>query len=300
MKRQPLSLSGVFPPLPTPFDRSGRVAHDELATNIARWNDQALAGYVILGSNGEAAYLAGEEKTALFRAARAAIPEEKLFIAGTGCESTGETIALTRSAADAGADAALVITPSFYASRMTPQALVAHYESIAGASPIPIIVYNVPKFTGIDLDAATIARLGAGRNIIGVKDSSGNIGKLGDVVRRADPDFQVLAGTASFFFAALGLGARGGIVALANVAPAEVLEIERLFKQADWAGAAALQRRLLPVDAAITARFGIPGLKAALDLLGYYGGPCRPPLQDLADADRALVRTILVEGEILK
>lgn len=300
MKRQALSLSGVFPPLPTPFDRSGHVALEHLAANIARWNAHGLAGYVILGSNGEAAYLDREEKISLFRAARATIPEEKLFIAGTGCESTAETIALTRCAADAGADAALVITPSFYAARMTPAALVAHYVSVAGASPIPIIVYNVPKFTRIDLDGATIAGAGRHPNIIGVKDSSGNIGKLADVVRLADSDFQVLAGTASFFFAALGLGARGGIVALANVAPAQVIEIERLFKDGDWDGAAALQRRLLPVDAAITARFGIPGLKAALDLLGYYGGPCRPPLQDLNQNDRDAVRAALVEGAIIK
>jgi len=300
MENQTLSLGGIFPPVPTPFDRAGRVAPRCLAENIDRWNAHDLAGYVVLGSNGEAAYLDRDEKIALFRDARAAIPGEKLFIAGTGCESTALTIDLTLRAADAGADAALVITPFFYAARMNHAALLDHYQSVADASPIPVVVYNVPKFTGIDLEAATVAGASRHPNIIGVKDSSGSIGKLGDTVRMAGPDFQVLAGSASFFFAALGLGARGGVMALANIAPVQLLELHRLFEEAEWDRAAALQRKLLPVDAAITGRFGVPGLKAALDLLGYHGGPCRPPLQDLDESDRDSLRAVLVEGDIIE
>lgn len=292
-------LKGIFPPVPTPFDSAHRIALGRLTQNIEKWNRHDLSGYVILGSNGEAAYLDKEEKIALFRAARSAVPRDKQFIAGTGCESTVLTIELTRAAADLGADAALVITPCFYAGRMTRDALLAHYGAVADASSIPIIVYNVPKFTGVDLDAAAIAKAGRHPNIAGVKDSSGNIAKLGDVVRQAGPDFRVLAGTAGILFAALGLGASGGILALANVAPEQLVELERLVAAGEWTRAAELQRRLLPVNEAITARFGIPGLKAALDLLGYYGGPCRSPLQGLEESEREQLREVLVEGGLL-
>jgi len=292
-------LHGVFPPIPTPLDANGEVAYDALAANLARWNEFGLAGYVVLGSNGEAVYLSEDESLRVLEAARQAIPSGKAMLAGTGRESTRATIATTLAAANAGADAALIVTPNYFDGKMTPGALIDHYAAVAAESPIPIAVYNVPKFTHVDMDADTIARLSEIPNIVGIKDSSGNIAKLGDIVRLSRPGFQVLVGTASAFFAGLALGAVGGVLALANVAPAQTLEIQHLHQVARWADAADLQRRMLPVNSAITARFGIAGLKAALDLLGYYGGPVRSPLQPLRDADVEALRMVLVAGGVL-
>jgi 4-hydroxy-2-oxoglutarate aldolase len=299
MNKPAISLSGVFPPITTPFDTEGNVAYDALAANLKRWNDYNLAGYVVLGSNGEASYLTQEEKLRVLETSRQAIPSDKLMIAGTGCESTRATIALTELAAQAGADAALVVTPHYYGTRMTPDALVGHYRQVADNSPIPVILYNVPKATHLDMEASTVARAAQHPNIVGVKDSSGNITKLADTIRLAGPDFQVLAGTAGFFFAALTLGAVGGVLALSNIAPEQSIDIHRLFQAGHWVEAAELQRRMIPVNAAVTARFDIAGLKAALDMLGYYGGPVRSPLLDLGEADRQALRAILVEGGIL-
>jgi 4-hydroxy-2-oxoglutarate aldolase len=236
----------------------------------------------------------------VWEAARRAIPPDKVMIAGTGCESTRETIALTRLAARAGADVSLLVTPNYFDGKMAPDGLVHHFCAVADASPIPVVVYNVPKFTHVDMDAITIARAGQHPNVIGVKDSGGNIAKLADVVRLAAPDFQVMAGSAAFFFAGLALGAVGGVLALANVAPREAVDIQRLFEAGRWDEAAELQRRMIPVNAAVTARFGIAGLKAALDMLGYYGGPVRSPLLDLGEQDRQTLREVLVEGGVLR
>ena len=300
MTTKAISLTGVFPPIPTPFDGEGRLHLAALADNLQRWNEYRLAGYVVLGSNGEAVYLTEEEKVLVWKAARAAIPSTKLMIAGTGCESTQETIRLTGLAADAGAEAALVVTPHYFSGQMTRESLLHHYRTVADASPIPVLVYNVPKFTNVDMDAATIAEASSHPNIAGVKDSSGNIAKLADVVRLAGPGFQVLAGTGGFFFAGLTLGAVGGVLALANVAPQESVHIYELYKAGEWDKAADLQRRMLPVNAAVTGRFGIPGLKAALDLLGYYGGPVRSPLPDLSVSEKDIVRDILAEAGLLQ
>ena len=299
MNRKIITLKGVFPPIPTPFDRQDRVHLGALADNLQRWNQYDLAGYVVLGSNGEPVYVDEEEKLRVWQAARAAIPDYKLMIAGTGCESTGETIRLTRLAADAGADAALVVTPHYYSGQMTRESLLHHYRAVADSSPIPVLLYNVPKFTNVDLDAATVAEASSHPNLIGIKDSSGNVPKLGDFIRLVSLGFQVLVGTGSVFFAGLALGAVGGILALANVAPQECVEILRLYQGGQWDQAAELQRRLLPVNAAVTGRFGIPGLKAALDLLGYYGGPVRSPLLDLGAAEKETVRNILAEAGLL-
>ena len=294
-----LSLSGVFPPIPTPFDVQGNVATQALVENLERWNQYDLAGYVVLGSNGEAVYLTEREKLRVWEAARRVIPSDKVMIAGTGCESTHQTIALTRQAAQAGADAALVVTPHYFDGKMTPDSLVHHYQAVADASPIPVMLYNVTKFTHVDMDAAAIARAARHPNVIGVKDSNGNIAKLADIVRLTSLDFQVLAGSASFFFAGLTLGAVGGILALANIAPQQSLDIYRLFGAGQWDEAAELQRRMIPVNAAVTARFGIAGLKAAMDMLGYYGGPVRSPLLDLAESEHQALRGILAAGGLL-
>jgi 4-hydroxy-2-oxoglutarate aldolase len=299
MTKPQISLKGVFPPIPTPFDDQGKVAHQALRENLGRWNKYELAGYVILGSNGEAVYLTDDEKLRVWETARDAVPSGKLLIAGTGCESTQETIALTQKAAAAGADAALVVTPHYYSGSMTPPGLLRHYAAVAAASPIPVVIYNVPKFTHVDLDAATIAQASLQPNIVGIKDSSGNIAKLSDVVRLAEPGFQVLAGTGGFFFAGLSLGAVGGVLALANVAPRESIDIHRLHESGRWDEAAELQRQMLPVNAAVTTVYGIAGLKAALDMLGYYGGPVRSPLLDLDQKGKSALRQTMLEAGLL-
>jgi 4-hydroxy-2-oxoglutarate aldolase len=299
MSRSTISLAGVFPPIPTPFDASGEVAYGALADNLARWNEHDLAGYVVLGSNGEGVLLNDEEKVRVWQVARQAIPAGKLLVAGTGCQSTRETISLTRRAAEAGADAALAFTPHYYGPKMTAEALVRHFEALAEASPIPILIYNVPKFTGVNIDAGAVARASRHPNIAGIKDTSGNITQLANTVHLAAPGFQVLAGSASFLLAGLVVGGVGGILALANVAPDKSLAIYDLFKAGRLDEAAALQRRMIPVNTAITGGFGIAGLKVALEMLGYYGGPVRSPLLPLDQHEHQELRQILVEGGIL-
>jgi 4-hydroxy-2-oxoglutarate aldolase len=192
-----------------------------------------------------------------------------------------------------------VITPSFYDNKMTPNALLGHLNAVADTSPIPVVLYNVPKFTHVDMDAATIARAARHPNVVGIKDSGGNIAKLADIVRLVDAGFQVLAGSAGFLFPALAVGAVGGVLALANVAPQQCIDIQCLFEAGRWDEAAALQRRMVPVNAAVTARYGMAGLKAALDMLGYHGGPVRAPLLDLDEEERQALRQTLIDGGLL-
>jgi len=299
MSKPKISLRGIMPPIPTPFDAAGEVHVGALVENLERWNQYDLRGYVVLGSNGEGVYLDEAEKVHVWETARRAIPADKLLVAGTGAESTRQTIAITLRAADAGADAALVVTPHYYGPKMTPDSLVQHYVKVADASPIPILIYNVPKFTNVNMNATAVARAAEHPNIAGIKDTSGNITQLADTVRVVGPDFQVLAGSASFLLAGLTVGAVGGILALANIAPQMGLELTRLFEAGARHEAAELQRRMIPVNNAVTARFGIAGLKAALDMLGYYGGPVRSPLLGLAEDERQTLREILQEGAIL-
>jgi 4-hydroxy-2-oxoglutarate aldolase len=299
MNKSTLSLSGVFPPIPTPFDSQGDVAIEALVDNLQRWNEHDLSGYVVLGSNGEAGFLAEEEKLRVWEEARRAIPADKLMIAGAGCESTRQTIALSQKAADAGADAVLLVTPHYYDPKMTSESLFQHYQTVADAVPVPVLIYTVPKFTHVDIDVATIGRLSQHPNIVGIKDTGGNLAKLADTVRVAAPGFQVLAGSAGFFLAGLTVGAVGGVLALANVSPLCSIEILRLFKAGQLDEAAELQRRMVPVNGAITSRFGIAGLKAALDMLGYYGGPVRSPLMQVTESERQVLRDVFIEGGIL-
>jgi len=296
---EPISFRGIFPPISTPFDADGNLALDALVGNLQQWNTYGLGGYVVAGSNGEAVYLTVEEKRRIWETARQSIPDDKLMIAGTGCESTAQTIALTCVAAEAGADAALVLTPHYFDKLMTHEGLVRHYQAVADASPIPILMYNVPKFTHVDLMPETVARAAEHPNIVGMKDSSASVAKLADIVRLTGADFQVLVGAGSVLFAGLAVGAVGGVVALGNVAPKQAVDILQLHSAGRWDEAAELQRRMLPVNAAVTTCFGIPGLKAALEMLGYYGGPVRWPLVDLDERGRQEIRAVLEAGGLL-
>jgi 4-hydroxy-2-oxoglutarate aldolase len=280
-------LAGVMPPVPTTFDSAGEFDGGRVKENIAKLNAYGLAGYVILGSNGEYVYLDENEKIAAIKAAREATPSDKLLIAGTGTESTRATLRLTLAAADLGADAAIIITPAYYKNAMTGDAMIKHFSAIADASPIPVILYNMPAYAGIDMSVDTIMKLAAHPNIIGVKESSGNLIKIAEMVQLTGThklDFSVFAGSASFLLATLTVGGVGGVVALANIAPQECINIYRYFREGHLAEAQQTQLSTLALNAAVTSRFGVSGLKYAMDKLGYYGGPVRPPLLPLSAA----------------
>jgi 4-hydroxy-2-oxoglutarate aldolase len=271
-------LTGVFPPIPTPFDADGSVSPSGLKTNFGFLNRYDLRGYVVLGSNGEFVFLDSAEKIGTIGIVRDLLPSEKLLIAGTGCESTGSTVRLTREAAEAGADAALVINPHYYKSRMDRASLIRHYTTVADESPIPIILYNMPASTGSDLDAPTVVQLAGHANIIGMKDSSGNLNKMAEILRAVPGDFQMLAGSAGFFLPALSLGAVGVVAALANVAPDLCIQLQDAFRRGERDRAADLQRQIVGLNNLVTREGGVPALKAAMDLLGLAGGAPRPPL----------------------
>jgi 4-hydroxy-2-oxoglutarate aldolase len=287
-----LDLSGIFPPIPTPFDASGSIDFDRLSQNLTRWESEPLAGLVVGGSNGEFPLLTVEERLEVVRHVRRMAPG-RLLIAGSGMQSTAGTIALSEAMAQAGAEAVIVVTPGYYKGRMNAAALTAHYTSVADRSPVPVLIYNVPANTGVDLPAEVAIELSQHPGILGIKDSSGDVAKLTRMVAQSADGFQVLAGSAGFFLPALAVGAVGVIAALANIASAELAEVMRRYEAGDLAGAQAGQARLMEANAAVTSRFGVAGLKCAMDLTGCYGGPPRMPLQRLTDDERRQVRLAL-------
>ncbi|MGB2982546.1 MAG: dihydrodipicolinate synthase family protein [Candidatus Bipolaricaulia bacterium] len=292
-------LQGVFPPIPTPFDASGAVDHEALKRNLKWWNRHELSGYVALGSNGESVHLTEPEKLRVIADVRAKAPDDHLIIAGTGLLSTQATIALTEQAAEVGADAALVLPPFYYRGQMTSDVLVEHFRAIADASSIPIVLYNMPGNTGIDMAAHLVIELSRHENIVGIKDSAGNIVKLSEIRHSADTGFSVLAGSAGFFLPALAVGADGGVLGLANIAPSICIEIFSAARRGAWDEARALQNKVVRANSAVTRQWGVPALKAAMDLLGLAGGPPRPPLLPLSDERRSELSDILTDAGIL-
>jgi len=293
-----IDLNGIFPPIPTPFV-AGEVAYDKLAANIEKWGRTGLKGLVVMGSNGEYVYLTSAEKRKLVEKTVELTPDHMQVIAGTGCESTQETIALTRDCADRGADAALVVTPHYYAGKMTDAAMLAYFTAVADQSPIPILLYNVPKFTHVNLNCGLVARLSGHPNIAGIKDSTGNVIQLGEFANHVADGFKLMVGTAGALFGGLALGCAGGVLALANVAPEACVKILEYVQQGDFEAAKQLQLRMLPVNQAVTATYGVPGLKAAMDMLGYFGGDPRPPLLPGSEKERSEIREILIKAELL-
>jgi 4-hydroxy-2-oxoglutarate aldolase len=291
-------FDGVYPPVLTPF-RGGEVAPDRLATNLRRLNIHPLAGYVVLGSTGEFPLLTEGEKERVIATAREHTPRDRLLVAGTGGESTEACIRLTKRAADLGADAAIVITPSYFKGAMKPPVLTRHYRAVADASLVPILLYNFPANTGINLEPDTVARLAEHPNIRGIKDSSGNVPQAAELIRLTPKTFHVFVGSPIAFLPALVVGGGGGILAVANLAPAECCEVWRLAQAGQWAEARDVAFRLGPLATGISGRHGIGGLKAALDLLGGYGGPPRAPLP-APDADAVEeIREILATTGLL-
>jgi 4-hydroxy-2-oxoglutarate aldolase len=282
-------------PFPTPFDARGELDLAALRANVSRWNATGVSGYVALGSTGERVHLDDEERLRVVEAAREVVSRDMIFVVGVGQQSTRETIREARRAAAAGADALLVITPHFYRAAMSQAALAEHYERVADASPAPVVVYSIPQNTGVTLAAETVARLSRHGNIVGLKESSGDVVALVEMLRAVGEDFAMLTGHGSALHAALSSGARGAILAVACCAPLTALAITRAVGAGDDDRARILQHRLIPLARAVTTRFGVGGLKVALDAAGYRGGTVRAPLSMPDDAARAEIARLIAE-----
>ena len=281
-----VNLRSILLPITTPF-RSELVDHSALRANIDRWSTTGIGGYVILGSTGERVHLSEREYLEVIETTRAAVPRSMSFIVGAGQQSLVRTIDEINLAAHAGADAVLVITPYFYRTAITQQTLVRFYTAVADQSPVPVLLYSMPPLTGIKIEPETVAELSSHPNIIGVKDSSNDVvGFTKTVNLRRRPDFAVLTGNGTVLLDTLRAGATGGILAVGCVAPELCVNLLEAFDRGDEERAALLQSKLTPLAAAVTTRFGIGGLKAALDLAGYQGGEVRAPLQPPDDAAR--------------
>ena len=293
-----LKLNGIYPPLPTSFDQKEDLCTEKMKENIQKLSRFDLAGFLVLGSNGELVNLNDDEKEKVYQDTRQAISSEMLMLAGTGCQSTRKTIELTQIAAKAGADAALVLNPSYYKGLMTKDALKAHYFDVAEASNIPLIIYNMPANSGLDMDADTIISISEHQNIIGLKDSGGNIAKMGEVKNRVKPDFQILAGSAGFLLPALSVGAVGGVLALANIAPQHCINVYQKFAEGEMDEARFEQLNLITLNNAVTRKWGVPALKEAMNQLDLYGGPSRKPLLSVDDRIKEHLRILMKDCNI--
>jgi 4-hydroxy-2-oxoglutarate aldolase len=300
MTQTSIELDGIYPPVPTFFEADEGLDLATLRTHVERLRQKGITRFVALGSNGEAVHLDDPERRAVITAMREAAGRETQILAGAGIDSTRATIELCRLAAECGADAALVLPPHYYRSRMTVRVLQAHYQTVADASPIPVVIYNMPgNAAGLDIDADTAIALSLHPNIAGMKDSSGNIAKMAEIVAGAREGFKVLAGSAGFLLPALVVGATGAIAALANIAPKECLRLHAFADEGKLEAARELQARLVPVNAAVTSGFGVAGLKAALQFVAHYGGEPRRPLAPLDERERVHLRSLLTQADLL-
>lgn len=288
-------FEGIFTPIVTPFTAHEEVDYEKMYHNLDRWGKTDLAGIVVLGSNGEFVYMTHDEKVALVKDVIDRFNKDKKIIVGTACESTKETIELSKKVADLGAHAVLVLPPHYYRGAMKEDILYKHYIDIAHEAPVPVFVYNMPGNTGINLPSSLVANLSQHPNIVGIKDTSGNIVQISELVRDTDGDFSVFAGNAGYLLPALTIGAKGATLALANILPEDCCKVLSLFKEGNLNEARTLQLRMLQINSIVTAKLGIPALKFALDILGYQGGQPRRPLRPLSEEARQTVRDALVK-----
>ncbi len=285
--------SGVLAPITTPFDpASGDVTAVQLRRNVASLMAAGLDGLVVAGSTGEAAALDPEEHSLLIDVARDALPDGRWLLAGTGAESTRQAVTLTRAAARAGADAVLVRPPAYFAAGTTPATLADYFRAVADASPVPVLIYNIPKYTHLPLAAGLLRQLASHDNIVGVKDSSGDAKNLA-AYRDAAPGWSVLAGSGSLLYTALEMGCDGGVLAVACFAAALCADVYAAFRRGDRERAGGAQQRLAPLDKEIVGKFGPAGVKAAMDAVGLYGGPCRAPLAPVPSPERERLARLL-------
>jgi 4-hydroxy-2-oxoglutarate aldolase len=283
-------LQGIIPPVPTPFKKNEDLDLEAHKFNLGRWNQTGLSGYLVAGSNGEAVHLSEYERDQLLAASKEAAAPDKIIIAGTGAECTRATIQQTKRAAELGSDCALVITPHYFKSQMTPERLIDHYRKVADAAPIPVLVYNFPQSTGLNLPAEAVAQIAEHPNVVGIKDSSGNIAQFSELLRLCPKDFAVFVGNATVFFPALCLGAAGGILAAANAVPVSCVELMQAYQAGDLDKAKDLQWRLVRLAVLVTAGHGVGGLKAAMEMTGYQPGVVRSPLAMPDEKARAAIQ----------
>ena len=283
-------------PITTAFDPvTGDVAPIPLRENARVLLEDGVTGIVVAGSTGEASLLSESEYAAVIGWLRDLVPDDRWLVAGAGRESTRATIAACREAAEQGADAVLVRPPGYYGPTLSVAALVEHFRRVADASPIPVLLYNIPKYTHVALQDAVLAALLGHQNVVGAKDSSGDLRNFASY-RQAAPDWALFVGSGTYLYATLELGGVGGVLAVANFATALAVETFTTFAAGDRAGAGAAQEALAPLNKAIVGDHGVPGIKAALDAVGRHGGPVRAPLRDLDGDARARVRALVAEA----
>lgn len=293
-----IKIKGVLPPMVTPFDENDKVDYDKHVLNIEKWNEYDLAGYLVLGSNSETVYLTEEEKLKLIELTVKHRKPGKLVVAGTGMESTSATIDLTNKAADLGADCALIVTPFYYGGKMNDEALINFYTDVADNTKIPVMIYNVTKFTHVNISPKAVGVLCKHPNIIGMKDSSGNVSQLIDFKAAiGNEEFNLMIGTASIWYPALTLGVQASVMALANCCPGECVEVQKEYEAGNLEKARELYERVFPVNSAVTGKYGIAGLKYACDLLGFAGGLVRKPLLQLKEQEKSeLIELLKIAG----
>jgi 4-hydroxy-2-oxoglutarate aldolase len=294
-----MKIEGVIPPMMTPFTEDQAVDYDKHIQNMEKWNQDKLAGYLVLGSNSEASYLSEAEKIKLIELTVKHAKKDRLILAGTGLESAVETIRLTNKAAELGAHGALLLTPFYYIGKMNDEALIKYFTYVADRTDIPVLIYNVPKFTHINVSVKVVRELSPHPNIVGMKDSTGNVPQLVSFLPVIAEGFNLMVGTVSSWFPALTLGIKGGIFALANLAPNECAEIKEAYDAGNLDAARETYMRVFPVNTAVTATYGVPGLKYASDLVGYQGGSVRSPLLPPKDEEKAAIRNILEKAALL-
>lgn len=286
-------VGGVLAPIATPFQgASGELDLEHAATNARRLLADGLDGIVAAGSTGEAPLLDAEEQRRLVAALRAVVPRDRWLLAGTGAESTRTAIALSRAAAAEGADAVLVRPPSYFRAAHSSESLADYFRAVADAAPVPVLIYNIPKYTGLPLAPSLLAELVAHGNIVGAKDSSGDPENLA-AYRAAVPRWSLLVGSGSLLLRAVELHCQGGIMAVCCFAARLSADLFAAGQAADWARARELQTRLATLDKEIVGKLGPAGIKAAMDCIGLYGGPVRPPLAPLSAPDRARIGQLL-------
>ncbi|HUS07228.1 MAG TPA: dihydrodipicolinate synthase family protein [Bryobacteraceae bacterium] len=274
-----MKLQGIFPPITTPFNHEGELYKAKVLHNVSKWNLTGLAGYVVCGSTGESVMLTTEEKTLLWEWVASCASPEKLLIAGTGVESVQETVGLTNRAASLGYKAAMVRTPHYYKNyAMRNETQILYFRAVADRSHIPIMIYNWPQATGVDIHPDAVAELSHHPNVIAIKESSGNLEKVARMIREVRPGFQVLVGSAPTLWPSLQAGATGAVLAFANAAPYAVITIWEAHRTRETEAGQEWQTRITRAAELVTTKYGVPGLKYAMDLNGYYGGPPRLPL----------------------
>ncbi|MFO7886682.1 MAG: dihydrodipicolinate synthase family protein [Eubacteriales bacterium] len=293
-------IKGVIPPVITPFKENDKVDYEKYSKNIKKWNEKELAGVLALGSNGETSYLRQEEKLELIKLTVENMDNDKIVMVGTGLESTEMTIELTNEAAKLGADCALILTPNYYGGKMGDEAQLAYFKEVADNTEIPILIYNVTKFTHINISPKVVSELSKHKNIIGMKDSSGDVKQLIQFMNAGlDKEFNLMVGTAACWYPALAVGIKASVMALANCCPDECIEVQKLYEEGNFDKSLELYKKMYPVNGAVTGGYGIAGLKYVCDKLGYEGGFTRKPLLPLEDKEKSQLNEIIKKAELI-